>query len=152
RVQPEDCRLLWQWANDAVVRATSFNPQPIPWDDHVGWFRCRLADPACALFVAQDADGTPVGQVRLESANGANDGRAVISIGIAREHRGKGYASAMIRQACRAALADVGAHAVVALIRCDNEPSRRAFRTAGFHDDGTEIVNGISAIRMVCRQ
>ncbi|MBM4431506.1 MAG: UDP-2,4-diacetamido-2,4,6-trideoxy-beta-L-altropyranose hydrolase, partial [Chloroflexi bacterium] len=29
-VQPKDCRLIWEWANDSVNRAASFSSEPIP--------------------------------------------------------------------------------------------------------------------------
>jgi RimJ/RimL family protein N-acetyltransferase len=144
-VEADDCRLLWEWANDASVRATSFNPMPIPWQDHVTWFDRKVGDEACRLSIALDPAGTPVGQVRLEVTGRS----AVISISVAREHRGKGYSSAMIRRACRIAVTAGTVDLVVALIRPDNEASRRAFRAAGFVDDGDDIVKGFPAVRMV---
>jgi RimJ/RimL family protein N-acetyltransferase len=118
---------------------------PIAWQDHVTWFDRKVADAACRLFIAIDPAGTPVGQVRLDVAGSS----AVISISVASEHRGMGYSAAMIRRACRSAVTAGTVDQVVALIRPDNEASRRAFRSAGFVDDGNDTVKGFPAVRMV---
>src|SRR5207253_11507460 len=59
-VRPADCRLLWEWANEPAVRAVSFNPEPIPWDQHQQWFAAKLNDRACIFWIAEDNPGTPV--------------------------------------------------------------------------------------------
>ena len=48
RAAPEDADQLWRWANDDAVRAASFHPEPIPWDDHVAWFQRLLASESAA--------------------------------------------------------------------------------------------------------
>ncbi len=65
-VREDDARLLWEWVNDPVVRASAFNSEPIGWDTHVGWLAARLANPFAHLYLASDAEGTPLGQVRFE--------------------------------------------------------------------------------------
>ncbi|MGH9508910.1 MAG: UDP-2,4-diacetamido-2,4,6-trideoxy-beta-L-altropyranose hydrolase, partial [Terriglobales bacterium] len=50
RATEQDCRLLWEWANDPDTRANSFSSELIPWDDHQRWFRAKLSDPACLLL------------------------------------------------------------------------------------------------------
>jgi hypothetical protein len=60
-----DCKLLWDWANDPVVRASAFSSKPIAWEEHVGWFRGKLNDPECSILVALDASAVPAGQIRF---------------------------------------------------------------------------------------
>lgn len=133
---PEDCRWVWETATDPVVRQASFSTEPIPWEAHRAWFAARLADPHCLFLIGTDESGMPLGQARY-SFDGAT---ATISVCLGAPSRGRGLGAALIRQACdevfRAGRADV----IHALIRRENEPSRRAFRAAGFvHDQAVEV-------------
>ena len=57
--QRSDSYQIWQWANDPVVRASSFSPDPIPWETHVAWFESQLQNPNSLFFVAMSPDRTP---------------------------------------------------------------------------------------------
>lgn len=148
RARPDDVRLLWEWANEPDVRAVSFNPAPIPWESHQGWFAARLRDPDCVLFVALDAADwaeQPVGQVRLD-VSGAE---ATVSVSLSAAARGKGLGREVIATACRklfAARPAVGA--IHAYIRADNEASLRAFAAAGFAGAEPAAVHGHAAVRL----
>jgi RimJ/RimL family protein N-acetyltransferase len=119
---PEDGGLLWEWANDPVTRQSSFSTAPIALDEHLRWLALVLDDAGRSLFIAE-LDGHPVGQVRLDRI----DDSAIISVSIAPEARGRGLAAEVIRSAIRSAEVPVVAH-----VRASNEPSRKAFRRAGF--------------------
>lgn len=110
RARPEDSRLVWSWANDPQTRANSFDPTPIAWEDHCAWF-ARQDD----LWVGWDGE-VPVGSVRL------HDGE--ISVTVAPEQRGKGYAAQLIRAAVRPNTR--------AQVFEENVPSYRAFVSARF--------------------
>ena len=89
----EDCRMLWEWANDPATREASFDTAPIALPVHEAWLAQKLAAPECDIFIALDSDSHPVGVIRFE-LKGAD---AVVSITVAPPHRGKGYASRIIR-------------------------------------------------------
>jgi UDP-2,4-diacetamido-2,4,6-trideoxy-beta-L-altropyranose hydrolase len=144
---PDDCRLVWQWANEPSVRAASFNPEPIPWEGHRAWFAGKLADANCLFFIVE-ADGQgPLGQVRCDLSGE----QAVISIALAPDARGKGLGTRVIREACARALQTGRVRSVLALVRAENEPSRAAFLRAGFVEDGETVVRGCPALRLVFR-
>jgi RimJ/RimL family protein N-acetyltransferase len=124
----DDARLLFQWRNDPQTRAASLDSEPVAWEDHVGWLDRVLADPARALYVADDDRGA-LGTVRLD----AGDGAAVVSITIAPDRRGEGLATPLVAAACERA-----GGPVVAIIKPTNTPSIRAFEQAGFRRSGTE--------------
>lgn len=113
---------LFRWANDPDTRTASFNTGPIAWDTHVAWFARRLADPDTRIFIAE-VDGTPVGQVRFQR----DAAEWEISIVVAPDARGKGFAVEMIRGGT--ALVD---GKVIAKIKTDNTRSIRAFSAAGY--------------------
>lgn len=146
-VRPDDCRLVWEWANEPAVRAVSFSMEPIPWERHQAWFADRLADPDCLFFVAELA-GHPLGQVRID----LSDPEAMLSISLAPQARGRGHGVAMVRSACDAAFATGRTRAIVALVRDGNVPSRRMFLKAGFAPDGQVTVRGFPAERLIVRK
>jgi RimJ/RimL family protein N-acetyltransferase len=150
-VTDEDCRLLWEWANDPDVRASSFESEPIPWEEHVTWFRAKRADPNCYMYIILDQDDRPIGQVRFDIQSGSN-AEAVISIGIARDQRGRGYGVEALRLACGHFLKATGTKPIVAYIKLQNMASIRAFEKAGFvHHDITRV-KGHEAARMILRR
>jgi len=62
-----DQQCLFDWANDPVVRANSFNPAPISLDTHERWFHSRLENTSGSkLYIAETKDNLPIGQVRFE--------------------------------------------------------------------------------------
>ena len=126
-VREDDCRLIWQWANEPELRAMSFLSEAIPWEDHVKWFRSKLADRNCIFRVAELA-GQPVGQVRFDCE--AN--RATISIGLDKAFRGRGLGSQLIRLASRELFGKTDATVIHAYIKPENAASVGAFTGAGF--------------------
>ena len=145
-----DCCLVWEWANDPVARKASFTSDLIPWDHHQAWFAAKLADPACIFLLATGEDDVPVGQVRFDI--GEQTRQALISVSLAAGCRGKGLGLHVIRQASQDVLRSGRVDRVVALVKEENEGSRRAFLKAGFTDDGTEMVHGCQAIRYLLRK
>src|SRR4051812_17059377 len=104
RVRPEDCRQLWEWANDPVTRRDSFSSESIPWATHVEWFEQLLVDPNRAAYIAT-MNGESVGQIRFDRSRAP----AVVSVSIAPEHRGQGLATAVIAAGTSRFLDDFGA-------------------------------------------
>lgn len=64
RARGDDAELVWEWANDPTVRARSFRPDPIPLDEHLEWYRGRLASPDTRLWIIE-RHGAPVAQIWL---------------------------------------------------------------------------------------
>jgi len=145
----EDCRLLWEWANDPIVRASAFGSKSIPWDEHVNWCRQKLADPRCLLYLIISNNGIPVGQVRFDLNSEAN---AEVDISIAASERNKGYASAALRLACQQAAESTNVRNVLAHIKGKNIESVGAFRKAGFVERGAQDFKGHKTIEMIWEQ
>lgn len=129
-VRNEDCRRIFEWANEPAARRASFSSEPIPWEAHVGWFAKKLGDPRCAFYLVSDAQQIPVAQVRFD----IEDRKATISVNVEVGARGHGTGSAVIFAACREFLKTHPAEQVNAYIKPDNEASRRAFLRAGFEE------------------
>lgn len=140
-----DCRMLFDWANDPAVRASSFVEEQIPWERHREWFAARLRDPACLHYVITTPEGDPIGQARFEIGNGRE---AVIAVSIAAAWRGKGHGTEAIRLATEQACRHAGLTLVRAFIRPENTASVRAFSKAGFSAPIPIRYNGRPALCM----
>lgn len=122
----DDCALLFRWANDPTVRQTARSTAPISWETHQRWFASRLASSECRLFIAEDAQGVPLGQVRLDRAGW----EAEVSITVDQAQRGKGVGQILLAHARAQARGWVSVlHAVV---KPDNTASQRLFLAAHY--------------------
>lgn len=124
----EDCRLLWEWANDPVVRAASFRSGPIEWEEHVRWFQDRERA-GRRIYILMDAAQRPIGQVRFDMAAMPE---ALVDLSVEESLRGRGYGSDGLRLACAHLAKAVPGALVRALIKPDNVASLRTFERAGF--------------------
>ncbi|MBI4326591.1 MAG: UDP-2,4-diacetamido-2,4,6-trideoxy-beta-L-altropyranose hydrolase [Chloroflexi bacterium] len=141
-VTADDCRLVWEWANDTGVRAASFSSEPIPWENHVAWFSARLADPDCRFWLATDTEQRPVGQVRFNMA-----GReATISVSLDAGRRGKHLGALLIWLACRKLFREAPVEMINAFIKPGNAMSIRAFEKSGFEKAGAKEVKNQAAL------
>jgi RimJ/RimL family protein N-acetyltransferase len=107
-----------------------------------------VKDSNCRLFIATSADGEPLGQIRYD----VRGTEAVISVTLAPQVRGRGYAPILIRRACREMFRDTPVELIHALVRVENEPSRKAFRRAGFTRSETTTSYGVPADHLFLRK
>jgi len=140
-----DCRLLWEWANDPEIRAGAFSPDPIPWESHVRWFGERLADPSSVLYIAMNADGVTVGQVRYQ----LRENRAVLSVNLDRRFRGKGYARQVVHLANQRLFKASDVKFIDAFVKTENLASLKTFTAAGFERQAMTEVSGEKAVHFV---
>jgi len=134
-----DCKLLWDWVNDADVRAASFSSDPVAWETHKTWFANKINSSDSDIFIAGDEDGKAVGLFRVDWIS-SHEGE--IAITVSREHRGSGYGAALIALGSARALASRPEGSLHAFMKVENLPSRLAFERAGFLSLGEETVKG----------
>jgi UDP-2,4-diacetamido-2,4,6-trideoxy-beta-L-altropyranose hydrolase len=143
----DDSRLLWEWANDPAVRSVSFSPSPIPWETHEAWFAEKLRPEKCLILIAEDQEGSPLGQIRFDTRP---DGACEVDVSVAPSKRGMGLGEALIRRGVQIVLREKRCLGVHAFVKAENQASRRAFESAGFENLGEEVGNGHSAVHYVC--
>jgi UDP-2,4-diacetamido-2,4,6-trideoxy-beta-L-altropyranose hydrolase len=141
----KDCRLTWKWSSDPVVRAESFVSDPIPYHDHVEWFKQRISDPDCYLFIAENSDHKPIGQIRFEIEG--ND--ATVSISLDQEFRNKGYGSTIIALASQNIFKITKANLIHAYIKKHNTASTSAFKKAGYIFSEAALIKGQHADHLI---
>jgi UDP-2,4-diacetamido-2,4,6-trideoxy-beta-L-altropyranose hydrolase len=132
-----DAELVHRWANDPTTRAVSFSRAEIPLAEHLAWFARELARHDHHLYIAEQ-NGEPVAFVRLDETP-EQVGVCTISINVAPQARGRGLGAAAL-QAATTTAGTLGFASLRALIRPDNEASRRAFARAGYaYEHDTEV-------------
>jgi UDP-2,4-diacetamido-2,4,6-trideoxy-beta-L-altropyranose hydrolase len=132
-----DCRLLWQWANDSGSRATAFSPETIPWAQHEAWFDGKMKDPNCLILIGENREGKPVGQIRLDLRS-SREGE--IDVSVSPDSRGIGLGTRLIDLGVREAFVRTEVECVHAFIRPENQASIRAFERANFLSLGEDVV------------
>jgi len=141
----EDCRIVWEWANDPLVRSQSFASDPIPWESHVAWFKRALRDPDMRLYIAESS--APVGLARFESRNG----ETLISVTIAAAYRGRGLGSELTKLASSEMLRNPSVAAIHAYIKPENPASIAMVVAAGYERGGEVVREGSRALHFVLR-
>lgn len=148
----EDSRLLWEWANDAEVRAASFSPAAIPWEAHVAWFAEKLrtsetpGEKGSLILIAEDELATPVGQIRFDATT---DGGWEVDVSVAAAARGRGLGSALIERGMHELFRSHQGARVHAFVKPQNTASVKAFEDAGFRRAGTVQTRGHIALHLI---
>jgi RimJ/RimL family protein N-acetyltransferase len=128
RVEPGDFKILWEWANDPLVRQSSFEAASIPWEEHLKWCNMKITDASCFFYLASFQSGEPIGQVRFD----IEDQEVIVSIGLASSLRGRGLGLAVLLKATALFFENSNAKKIHAFIKPTNHASIRAFEAAGF--------------------
>ncbi len=124
----DDCMLLFEWANDAKVRANSFNSSSISLSEHKEWFYHKLLDKNSMIYI-YEKNAVPVGQIRIDLASG----EGLISYSIADKYRGKGYGTRILVDISSRVLVDFkDVSKLVGRVKFENNFSSRAFIKAGY--------------------
>ncbi len=141
-----DAELVHRWANDPATRLASFSRRAISLDEHLAWFARELARGDHHLYLAEQR-GEPVAFVRLDAAPN-HAGACTISINLAPELRQRGLGVVTL-EASNSVARGHGFTSIRALVRPDNEASRRTFSRAGYVLVGETEVEGESALLFV---
>ena len=139
RAEPKDCAMLWRWRNDPVTRRAQRLEDPIPWDAYESWYARALASPGRVILIASPADpsaGEDLGVAQFTL--GRVPEMAEIGLNLNPAWRGRGLAAPLIERFCAEGRRHLGFGAVIAHVKAENLPSRRAFIRAGFALDDAE--------------
>ena len=128
RVEPGDFKVLWEWANDPLVRQSSFEADSIPWEEHLEWCNRKTADASCFFYLVSFQFGEPIAQVRFDIENQ----EAIVSIGLASCQRGRGLGLAALLKATALFFENSNSKKIHAFIKPTNHASMRLFEATGF--------------------
>ncbi|MEM9543294.1 MAG: UDP-2,4-diacetamido-2,4,6-trideoxy-beta-L-altropyranose hydrolase [Cyanobacteria bacterium P01_E01_bin.42] len=128
-VRPDECQLLWQWANDFQVRQSSFSSDFISWNTHKKWFNDKLQSMNFFIFIGINGDREAIGQARFDIKDNR---KAEIDISITSHKRGCGYGILLLKQALNKIFTETFVKTVVAIIKSENLASQKLFKKANF--------------------
>jgi len=132
-VTEADTLLLFDWANDPEVRQNSFSTEPISLEIHQIWFKNKLQDPDCIIYIAE-VKKIPAGMIRFDLV----EQTATISYLLAEDFRGKKLGTLLLQKGLEA-LQDHNPTVEKAIghIQEDNVASISAFKNNNFKPDYT---------------
>lgn len=123
-----DIELLYEWANDPIVRQNSFQTEKIPYDTHRQWFERMIKNKNIVQYILMDSK-EPVGQIRLMI-----DGNvAEISYSISVHQRQKGYGRLileLILEEVRHKYPEI--KKLIAKVKPTNIASKKLFESEGY--------------------
>jgi UDP-2,4-diacetamido-2,4,6-trideoxy-beta-L-altropyranose hydrolase len=139
----KDADILLEWRNEPETRANSLTTAEISAEDHVRWLEKKLADRDSRLWIAELDGDMAVGQSRVDRTR---PGIGVISVGLARDARGRGLGRRLIEATAQRASVELELQEIRAVVRPENAASRAAFARAGFEDAEHDTLSGSSIL------
>ncbi|MCM1046226.1 MAG: GNAT family N-acetyltransferase [Candidatus Gastranaerophilales bacterium] len=126
-----DAEIILEWRNDNFTRQHSFSKDVIDPETHLKWFRSKLADENCFMYMLMD-DTECVGYLRIDQIRDIGE----ISYMIAPDKRKMGYGKQIIQLVEK--LVNSKMNALVGLVEKSNEASKKCFTA----NDYAEFIGG----------
>lgn len=123
----EDAIDILKWRNDETSRENSFTKEVINIPQHLEWYKKKMADPQCYLFILT-SDGEKGGYIRIDCANDFGE----ISYIIAPDKRGQGLGKEIL--ALLEKNLPEGINGLVGFTLPGNEGSRKCFSYNGYSE------------------
>lgn len=124
----EDMDLLFEWANEASVRANSFSTSRISYEEHRAWYKNMMSREDCRQYIYM-CDGQAVGQIRV-SVSGAE---AEVGYSVCAGMRGMGHGKNMLRLLYKQMECDYPqVQKLTAKVKPGNTASAKAFSDTGY--------------------
>jgi UDP-2,4-diacetamido-2,4,6-trideoxy-beta-L-altropyranose hydrolase len=141
-ISREDCRQIWEWANDPGVRRNAFEQEPIDLKSHEQWFIRKLRSPDSFVFIAIDQEDRPVGQIRFDRSGTL----AEVDISIDRDRRNSRFGGSLLKLGLEKIFHVSPITSVTACVKADNRASQKMFERAGFQKTGNISIKGSEVI------
>ena len=126
-----DCKIVFNLSNDPIVRMESFNSNQITYENHQKWYYDAVSSKEIIFLLAFENDSF-IGQIRFKKDN-ENTNKAIISISIVSEFRGKHKGSEMIKLAVDELKREwTTCNEVIAEVKFDNVASNILFERNNF--------------------
>ena len=127
----KDVELIFNWANDELVRQNAINKEAVKWENHVIWFESKILSQETYIFILE-LDSLPIGQIRFDKEQ---DG-FLIDYSIDKEFRGNGFGQQILIQSLQKIYEFEGDNITIkATVLKTNIGSKKVFEKAGFLED-----------------
>ena len=122
----QDLDLVYEWANDPVVRNNSYQSSEIPYESHVEWFTNKIGSPSCVYYILQMGD-VAIGQIRFDLEGHT----ATINYSVDSNYREKGVSKILLRKGIAAFLNQNEETEIVGYVKKGNIASMKSFQSIG---------------------
>ncbi len=130
RATEEDCGILFEWANDPLVRRNSFSGARISWEEHTAWFAALQKRTDCGQYIYL-CEEKPVGQARV-TVSGTE---AEVGYSICAQSRGMGHGKRILQLLEEAVRGDFPqVKTLTARVKPENAASQNAFLNIGYQE------------------
>jgi len=143
KIEESDKQITFEWANDPITRASSFNSEPIEFNQHSIWFDSKFKDETAHYFICK-VGLKEAGLVRFDFDGSKNT--FIIGITIAQKYRGRKLSTLFLKEACEYFLSTCNGQ-ITAYIKEENVASVKAFERAGFKFKSNETIQGVKSLR-----
>jgi len=130
KAELKDSKVFFEWRNDELTRKMSHTTDIVHWEGHSAWFASSLENKNRLLLLCEnEIDSKKVAVVRFD----INSTRALVSINLSPEMRGKGLSKLCLSEAIENFKNEFSQ--VVALdaeIKPENIASQKTFKSIGF--------------------
>ncbi|RZK13180.1 MAG: N-acetyltransferase [Flavobacterium sp.] len=140
KVNKDDLRLLFDWANDDEVRNNSLSTNKISIEEHTKWFNKRI-DSVNAQFYILEYNSIPAGLVKFEYDD--SELAWIIGYSVSKDFRNLGLGRKLLSNGINS----LGKLPVIGYVKPDNIKSLKIFEALGFRNDGLQTVKGATVIR-----
>ena len=127
-VTPGDTAFLWRLTNDPTVRATSYTPDPVPYERHVQWLAGKLASPDARMWILE-IDQEPVAQIRYDRWE---PDMAEVGFSVIADLRGRSLGTRLLQLTGDLACQALHVRRLRGRLFAHNTASARAFVNAGY--------------------
>lgn len=140
-----DTQLLFEWANDELIRENSFNSNKINIEEHKAWLNAILNSRTDLIYIFTNDEGIPIGNVKIQSSNN----EIIIGIAIDKAFRGKSFGSIMLTLATNDYFKQKRNKQITAYIKKSNLKSQNIFLKAGFKFEKYTFISGNECLKTV---
>lgn len=124
----QDMDLLFEWANEASVRANSFKSGRITYEEHMKWYQTLLSQNDAKQYIFM-CDNEAIGQIRVT----VKEETAEVGYSICNQKRHMGYGKEMIRLLAEQVRKDFPqVQRLVAKVKPENTASSKIFLNLGY--------------------
>ncbi|WP_032912613.1 GNAT family N-acetyltransferase [Leptospira santarosai] len=131
KVEIKDLKIIFDWANDPLVRSNSFSTDPISFDEHKTWFQEKLL--TCPFWYIFELNSQPLGVIRFDKVN--SNKIFLLNYLLKLDVRGKGFGKKIIEMGMHEIGKSIQESVkILGIVKNENIASRKTFLALGFQE------------------
>lgn len=126
----DDMDLLFEWANEELVRKNSFSTKMITYEEHVSWYEQIMFRKDVAQYIYMN-DDIPIGQVRVNIFDDIGE----VGFSVCTLKRGQGHGTKILELLYEKIKVDYpDIKKLIGKVKPENTASQKAFLNVGYEE------------------